>query len=164
MASLGTSLTPTPFHSDETATECLMKLCLFHHCAQGEGGCWEGTQGPGQGSSHPRIGRKPSEWILEGDSQSPRGREAFAGKQQSCWNLYLSTHKNTRAMCRVFTFCPAYWRQDLCHETAKSSISCSTRTSPTWKKSTNTILVVFYHSRSKCWEGRLKEWFLFAKC
>lgn len=103
MASLGTSLTPTPFHSDETATECLMKLCLFHHCAQGEGSCWEGTQGPGQGSSHPRIGRKPSEWILEGDSQSPRGREAFAGTQQSCWNLYLCLHTKTPEPCAGFS-------------------------------------------------------------
>lgn len=110
-----------------------MKLCLFHHCVLGKGGCWEGTQGPGQGSRHPRIGRKSSEWILEGDSQGPRGREAFAGTQQSDWNLYLSAHKNARATCRVFTFCPAYWRQDLCHETMKSSISCSTRTSRTWK-------------------------------
>ena len=32
------------------------------------------------------------------------------------------------------------------------------------KKSRNTILVVFYHSRSKCWKGRQKEWFLLAEC
>lgn len=30
------------------------------------------------------------------------------------------------------------------------------------KKPTNTILVVFYHSRSKCWKSRQKEWFLVA--
>lgn len=124
-----------PFHSDETQLwVCIMKCDNKAPCADcitvGWGkGCWEGT------------------WLRPWEQASKNWQGTFrmcpGGRLPSSRKRLRLEHRHSKTItclhieisepCTGFShffrqpFSPAYWRRDLCRETEKYFISCSTK-------------------------------------
>ena len=136
-------------------------LCwlLIASLCTGVGG-WESTQGSGQGSSHPETAGSPqnASW-----REVPKAQERGSHwSQQPCWNHYVSAQK-CQSHEQGFHIPPGIlktgclpWNSEILHFLFYKNF-------PVLKKSTNIILVFFYHSSSKCREGGQRKLFLFAE-
>lgn len=126
-----------------------MKLAFFIIVRWGRG-CWEAPKA--------RAGQSSKNWqeILRmnpgGDSQKSKRERGF------CWNIAIwlkplpVCSQKCQSHVQGFHILPSIlkagslpWNNEILHFLFYQNLS-------NLKKSTNTILVVFYHSRSKCWK------------